>query len=58
MLVLAGASLIWGSLTGVVLVPVLAGLLQRRFILGEEAMLRRFYGAEYETYAQAVRRWL
>jgi protein-S-isoprenylcysteine O-methyltransferase Ste14 len=41
----------------VLLVPALA-LVQRFVILREERYLRRRFGAEYEAYAQRVRRWL
>ena len=57
-LFLAGASLIWGSLVGLLLVPVFVVIIQRRFILGEEATLRAAYGDAFETYARDVRRWI
>lgn len=57
-LFLAGAALIWGSIPGLLLVPVFIVVIQRRFIHGEEAMLRATYGAAFEDYARRVRRWL
>ena len=57
-LFLAGASLILGSVVGLVLVPIFAIFLQIRFIQGEEAKLRATFGEAFETYAKSVRRWL
>lgn len=57
-LFLAGASLYWGSIPGLFLVPVFVLVIERRFIHGEEAVLRGAYGAAYEDYARRVRRWL
>ena len=57
-LFLLGASLIWGSVLGFVLVPVFAILLDRRFIRGEEATLRAAFGGAYDDYARTTRRWL
>ena len=58
LLVLAGFSLIWGSLPGLVLLPLLGGVLQARFIKGEEARLTEAYGDEFTAYCSATRRWL
>lgn len=55
---LAGASVCWGSAIGVLLVPALGWLLQRRYILGEEARLSQAFGPAYEDYRRRVRRWL
>ena len=57
-LILLGASLIWGSVLGLVLVPVFAVLLERRFIRGEEAALHTAFGAAFEKYTCETRRWL
>lgn len=56
--VLAGFSLIWGSLPGLCLVPVLGLILWSRFIRGEEARLAADFGAEFESYRNRTRRWL
>lgn len=40
------------------LAPVLVLLLDRLVIVREEARLRSRFGADYEAYAQRVRRWL
>lgn len=58
LLFLLGASIFWGSVPGLLLVPALGWLLQRRFIEGEEARLTESYGAVYEDYRGKVRRWL
>lgn len=58
LLILAGFSLIWGKFLGLILVPALAFVLVRRFILGEEARLKEAFGAEYETYLAGTRRWI
>lgn len=57
-LVLAGCGLIWDSLLALVLVPVFVAVIERRFIRGEEAMLRAAFGADFETYEKRVRRWI
>ncbi|MDJ0640442.1 MAG: isoprenylcysteine carboxylmethyltransferase family protein [Paracoccaceae bacterium] len=58
LLILLGFALIWGRVVGLLLVPVLAILLQRRFILPEEARMREKFGAEFDAYTAATRRWL
>ncbi|MBT8459461.1 MAG: isoprenylcysteine carboxylmethyltransferase family protein [Boseongicola sp.] len=58
LLLLAGFSLIWGKFLGLVLIPVLAWVLIKRFIAGEEARLSEAFGAEYEAYRAATRRWI
>ena len=57
-LFLLGGSLIWGAWIGCVLVPAFALMLDRRFIQGEEAVLARVYGENFDVYCQSVRRWI
>jgi protein-S-isoprenylcysteine O-methyltransferase Ste14 len=57
-LILAGLSLWLGSILGLVLVPVLAAVLARRFIGPEEARLQAAFGPAWEAYAESTRRWL
>lgn len=57
-LVLTGAILHWDVLPALVLVPLFMALITRRFIKGEEAVLRARYGEEYDRWAARVRRWL
>lgn len=56
--ILVGMSLVWGSWPGLVLSPLFLWILQRRFILPEEARLRAAFGAQFESYAEKVRRWV
>ncbi len=58
LLILLGFTLIWGHALGLLLVPALAVLLDRRFICGEEARLRAAFGEDYDRYAAGTRRWL
>lgn len=57
-LLLFGLALVWGSVLGLVLVPVLARILTRRFILPEEERLRAAFGAEADAFFQRTRRWI
>lgn len=57
-LLLAGFSLRWGALSGVLLAPVLGWVLTRRFILGEEGRIRATFGAAADAYFARTRRWL
>ncbi len=57
-LLLAGFSLWWGSVLGLLLVPVLVAVLTRRFIEGEEARLGRAFGTAFTEYTARTRRWL
>jgi protein-S-isoprenylcysteine O-methyltransferase Ste14 len=56
-LILAGCALRW-DLAGLVLVPVFAWVITRRFVLGEEAGMRAMFGAAFDAYAARVRRWV
>lgn len=58
LLVLAGAALIWGSVPGLVLVPVLGWLLEKRFIRGEEERLGAAFGDDYRAFMVRTRRWI
>lgn len=55
---LLGVGIVAGSITPFLVVPVFAYLIDRRFIRREEAMLAQVFGAQYESYKAAVRRWL
>lgn len=56
--ILAGYSISQGSVIGLLLVPVFMRVIYHRFINGEEAGMRREFGAAYETYCDETRRWL
>lgn len=57
-LVLLGCALTVGAATALVIPIVFAVIIQRRFILAEEAMLSRIFGDDYSNYCSRVRRWL
>ncbi|MGR3593736.1 MAG: methyltransferase family protein [Limimaricola soesokkakensis] len=58
LLLLASGALVFDAPLALLLVPVLAAILQRRFIRPEETMLRRGFGAAFEDWAARTRRWL
>jgi protein-S-isoprenylcysteine O-methyltransferase Ste14 len=58
LMLLAGLALVWGSIVGLVLVPVLARILTRRFIEPEETRLRAAFGLEAEAFFARTRRWV
>ena len=58
LLILAGLALLWGSLVGLLLVPVLGRILHVRFIRGEEERLTEAFGEEFSSYCAQTRRWI
>ena len=56
-LILAGLCLRW-DLGALVWVVVFVIIINRRFILGEEAGLRAGFGAQFDEWAEKVRRWI
>lgn len=58
LLILAGLALSWGKPVGLALVPVLFLILERRFILAEEARLEKAFGQSFADYRKTTRRWL
>jgi protein-S-isoprenylcysteine O-methyltransferase Ste14 len=56
-MVLAGLCLRWDAPQALILVPVFAWVIARRFIDGEEARLREAFGAEFDSWAARVGRW-
>ena len=58
LLILAGLALLWESLVGLLLVPVLGWILHVRFIRGEEERLAEAFGEEFSSYYAATRRWI
>ncbi|SMY07754.1 methyltransferase family protein [Flavimaricola marinus] len=58
LMVLAGFCLRWGAWWSLILVPLLAWVLTRRFILPEEARLRSAFGPAFDAYAARTRRWI
>jgi protein-S-isoprenylcysteine O-methyltransferase Ste14 len=57
-LVLAGFILHWQAVLAVPLLPLFLWVIQRRFILPEEARLRRGFGPTFEAWAARTRRWV
>lgn len=57
-LVLLGTALLLGSLPAMLVIPFFIGVIQSRFIVPEEQMLRQLFGADYDNYCGRVRRWL
>lgn len=57
-MILAGAVLYWDVPLALPLVLGFKMLIERRFILGEEAVLRAGFGAEFDNWAARVGRWL
>jgi len=57
-LILVGVAVLLGTLTPFIPIPLFMMLIQKRFILGEEAMLAERFGEEYRGYKNSVRRWI
>ncbi len=57
-ILLAGLLIAWDALVALPLVAVFVVVIQRRFILDEEARLSRRFGEDYLAYTARVRRWL
>ncbi len=57
-LILAGLVLRFDAVVSLALVPIFAWVLEQRFIIPEENMLRRKFRADFARYAQKTRRWL
>ena len=57
-LVLAGFILRWDAPLALILVPIFIWIIERRFIIPEEKMLRRKFRADFARYEQKTRRWV
>lgn len=57
-LVLLGVDVLLGSLTPFIFLPPFVWIIQRRFIVPEEALLEARFGEEYRAYRSSVRRWI
>ncbi|UCC82758.1 MAG: isoprenylcysteine carboxylmethyltransferase family protein [Gemmatimonadota bacterium] len=57
-LLVLGIALIMGSLTPLAVVPILALLLDRKYIAVEERMLEERFGPAWLEYKKRVRRWI
>ena len=57
-LILTGMILYWDAVLALPLIPVFVWVLEKRFILPEEARLKRKFVARFTRYSQQTRRWL
>lgn len=57
-LIFAGLAIRWQAWVALLLIPVLAAILTRRFIRPEEARLRAAFGPAFEAWAARTRRWI
>ena len=55
--ILAGLALRWDAVLALVLVPIFIWIIEKRFIIPEENMLRRKFRADFAHYEQKTRRW-
>ncbi len=58
LIILAGCVALFGGLSAAITLPVFWWVIERRFIVPEEAVLSETFGAEYEAYCRSVRRWV
>lgn len=58
LMILAGLCLIWGAAAGVVLVPLLWVVLDRRFARPEAARLAARFGPDFAAWAARTRPWI
>lgn len=56
--ILAGLALRWDAVLAIVLVPIFIWIIEKRFIILEENMLRRKFRADFAHYEQKTRRWV
>jgi protein-S-isoprenylcysteine O-methyltransferase Ste14 len=57
-LTIAGVAVLLGSLTPWLILPLLAVLLEAKFIRAEESMLEATFGEAYRGYEKQARRWI
>ncbi|MGJ7032856.1 methyltransferase family protein [Niabella hirudinis] len=56
--ILTGVGIVLGTLTPLVIIPMIILLLHVRFILREEQWMESWFGVPYLNYKKKVRRWL
>ncbi len=56
--VLAGLILYWDAVLSLPLIPIFIWVIEKRFVIPEEARLRRKFVAQFTRYSQHTRRWL
>lgn len=57
-LILSGAVLWWDVALALPLIPAFMAIIAHRFIRGEEAALRRAFGAQFDDWAMQTGRWI
>jgi protein-S-isoprenylcysteine O-methyltransferase Ste14 len=57
-MLLLGMILYWDAVLALPLLPIFVWLIEWRFILPEEARLKRKFVTDFHTYSQQTRRWL
>lgn len=57
-LILTGLAIRWDAWPSLVLVPLFVWIITDRFILSEEDRLQDRFGASFEKYTEATRRWV
>jgi protein-S-isoprenylcysteine O-methyltransferase Ste14 len=57
-LALAGCAMVSGALSPFFLIVPFVWITQKVFIEGEEAVLRRNFGKDFDVYCKRVRRWI
>ncbi|MCZ4351131.1 isoprenylcysteine carboxylmethyltransferase family protein [Roseovarius aestuarii] len=57
-LILAGCILRWDAVLALVLLPCFVWIIEKRFVIPEENMLRRKFRADFARYMQKTRRWV
>lgn len=57
-LILAGCILRWDAVLALILLPCFVWIIEKRFVIPEENMLRRKFRADFARYMQKTRRWL
>lgn len=57
-LILTGLCIGWGAVSALIVIPAFIAVIQRRFVLKEEAVMRATFGAEADAYFTRTRRWI
>ncbi|EBA09526.1 isoprenylcysteine carboxyl methyltransferase family protein [Sagittula stellata E-37] len=57
-MILAGLILYWDAVLALPLVPIFVWVIERRFVVPEEARLRRAFAVAFARYARETRRWV
>lgn len=57
-LILTGLVLRWDAPLALILIPIFVWIIEKRFIIPEENMLRRKFRADFARYMEKTRRWL